>query len=301
MHASAFRWHAAARCAGFRLQCQTSRDPLRRTLTQVKEVRAVVMVPQYGTHQQVNLPAALPEHDYLADLEPLGWMHTQPNELLQMSAQVRAPPLRSSRLMNSAAILRRCSPPHGHCMVAAGFSTEPVSCCSCASQQAAVTLGNNRHSYYAGWFHTATASGCCISKGLLKVVCFYGADPIPTPARAGRGDARQDAGGAQELGRRALHRDHGLVHARVLLADRLQAHPRGVRVGAHQQGRPGRLLPAALREGPDAAVRPVRAPSTSSCFGTCSSNLLSACCPAGPVRDPRASACVHVFPSKLRY
>ena len=51
----------------------------------------MVMVPQYGTHQQVNLPAGLPEHDYLADLEPLGWMHTQPNELLQMSAQVCAP------------------------------------------------------------------------------------------------------------------------------------------------------------------------------------------------------------------
>ncbi|CAL8460792.1 g323 [Coccomyxa elongata] len=54
---------------------------------QVKEIRAVVMVPQYGSHQQVNLPNALPEHDYLRDLEPLGWMHTQPNELLQMSAQ----------------------------------------------------------------------------------------------------------------------------------------------------------------------------------------------------------------------
>ena len=54
----------------------------------MKEIRAVVMVPQYGTHQQVHLPSALPEHDYLHDLEPLGWIHTQPNELLQMSAQV---------------------------------------------------------------------------------------------------------------------------------------------------------------------------------------------------------------------
>ncbi len=49
------------------------------------------MVPQYGSHQQVNLPNALPEHDYLRDLEPLGWLHTQPNELLQMSAQVLLP------------------------------------------------------------------------------------------------------------------------------------------------------------------------------------------------------------------
>ena len=53
----------------------------------VKEVRAVVMVPPWGNHQQVHLPAALPEHEYLADLEPLGWLHTQPNELPQMAPQ----------------------------------------------------------------------------------------------------------------------------------------------------------------------------------------------------------------------
>ena len=47
-----------------------------------------MMVPQHGTHQAINLPTALPEHEYLNDLEPLGWIHTQPNELLQMSAQV---------------------------------------------------------------------------------------------------------------------------------------------------------------------------------------------------------------------
>ncbi|GFY96951.1 pre-mRNA-processing-splicing factor [Actinidia rufa] len=32
-------------------------------------------------------PSALPEHDFLNDLEPLGWMHTQPNELPQLSPQ----------------------------------------------------------------------------------------------------------------------------------------------------------------------------------------------------------------------
>lgn len=52
---------------------------------QVKEVRCVVMPPQWGNHQAVNLPSSLPEHDYLRDLEPLGWLHTQPNELPQMS------------------------------------------------------------------------------------------------------------------------------------------------------------------------------------------------------------------------
>ena len=62
-------------------------------LLQVKEIRSIVMVPQHGTHQAVNLPTALPEHEYLNDLEPLGWIHTQPNELLQMSAQVGLPAL----------------------------------------------------------------------------------------------------------------------------------------------------------------------------------------------------------------
>lgn len=55
---------------------------------QVKEIRCIAMPPQWGTHQQVHLPSALPEHDFLNDLEPLGWMHTQPNELPQLSPQV---------------------------------------------------------------------------------------------------------------------------------------------------------------------------------------------------------------------
>lgn len=61
---------------------------------QVKEIRAIVMPPQHGDHQAVRLPAALPEHDYLGDLEPLGWLHTQPNELTQMAPQVGRPPAR---------------------------------------------------------------------------------------------------------------------------------------------------------------------------------------------------------------
>jgi len=57
------------------------------SLLQVKEIRCIVMVPQWGNHQVVNLPSSLPEHEYLADLEPLGWIHTQPNELPQMAPQ----------------------------------------------------------------------------------------------------------------------------------------------------------------------------------------------------------------------
>ena len=63
---------------------------------QVKEIRCVVMPPQWGNHQTVNLPHNLPEHDYLRDLEPLGWLHTQPNEQPQMAPQVGChSPLRS--------------------------------------------------------------------------------------------------------------------------------------------------------------------------------------------------------------
>eukprot|EP00123_Amoebidium_parasiticum_P018097 comp24100_c1_seq1/m.43515 comp24100_c1_seq1/g.43515 ORF comp24100_c1_seq1/g.43515 comp24100_c1_seq1/m.43515 type:complete len:2277 (-) comp24100_c1_seq1:626-7456(-) len=54
---------------------------------QVYEIRAIVMVPQWGTHQQVHLPGGLPQHEYLKDLEPLGWIHTQPNELPQLAPQ----------------------------------------------------------------------------------------------------------------------------------------------------------------------------------------------------------------------
>ncbi|KAJ1868438.1 hypothetical protein LPJ78_000186 [Coemansia sp. RSA 989] len=54
---------------------------------QVKEIRAIVMVPQWATHLRVHLPDTMPQHDQLSDLEPLGWIHTMPNELQYMSPQ----------------------------------------------------------------------------------------------------------------------------------------------------------------------------------------------------------------------
>jgi len=54
---------------------------------QVKEIRCIVMPPQWGTHQTIHLPHQLPGHQYLKEMEPLGWMHTQPNELPQLSPQ----------------------------------------------------------------------------------------------------------------------------------------------------------------------------------------------------------------------
>ncbi|GAO50212.1 PRP8 pre-mRNA processing factor 8 [Saitoella complicata NRRL Y-17804] len=54
---------------------------------QIKEIRCIVMVPQLGNNQTVKLPHQLPEHDFLLkDLEPLGWLHTQPQETNHLSA-----------------------------------------------------------------------------------------------------------------------------------------------------------------------------------------------------------------------
>ncbi|KAJ2903259.1 pre-mRNA-splicing factor 8, partial [Coemansia aciculifera] len=54
---------------------------------QVKEVHAIVLVPQWATHLQVHLPDRMPSHEYLRELEPLGWIHTMANELSHLSPQ----------------------------------------------------------------------------------------------------------------------------------------------------------------------------------------------------------------------
>lgn len=58
----------------------------------VREVRCIVMVPQIGNHQSVTLPKKLPDNDILKELEPLGWIHTQPNELIQNGVQILPAP-----------------------------------------------------------------------------------------------------------------------------------------------------------------------------------------------------------------
>ena len=55
--------------------------------SEVREVRCIVMVPQVGSHQAVTFPKALPDHPYLKDLQPLGWLHTQPAETSLLSPQ----------------------------------------------------------------------------------------------------------------------------------------------------------------------------------------------------------------------
>ncbi|KAM1010122.1 hypothetical protein TB1_044764 [Malus domestica] len=97
--------------------------------SQVKEIRCIVMPPQWGTHQQVHLPSALPENDFLNDLEPLGWMHTQPNELPQLSPQdiaSHAKMLENTKQWNGEkCIILTCSFTPGSCSLAA-YKLTPV-------------------------------------------------------------------------------------------------------------------------------------------------------------------------------
>lgn len=51
----------------------------------VREIRCIVLPPQVGTAQKVTLPVGNPQHNLLGDLIPLGWIHTQPNELEQLA------------------------------------------------------------------------------------------------------------------------------------------------------------------------------------------------------------------------
>jgi len=86
---------------------------------QVKEVRCVVLVPQVGNHLGVTLPHNLPDHEYLEDLEPLGWLHTQPNEL---------PTLPSGDVVATARILADNKSWDGEKAVVVTCSFTPGSC-----------------------------------------------------------------------------------------------------------------------------------------------------------------------------
>ena len=89
----------------------------------VKEIRCIVMVPQLGTHQGVQLPTQLPQHEHLDDLEPLGWIHTQPNELPHLSPQdatMHARTLQANKSWNAeTSVIITCSFTPGSCSLAA--------------------------------------------------------------------------------------------------------------------------------------------------------------------------------------
>ncbi|KAK2962369.1 putative Pre-mRNA-processing-splicing factor 8 [Blattamonas nauphoetae] len=51
----------------------------------VKEIKAIILPPQIGTHQEVIFPHDLPTRGIPSGLEPLGWIHTQPSELMALA------------------------------------------------------------------------------------------------------------------------------------------------------------------------------------------------------------------------
>jgi len=54
----------------------------------VKEIHCIVMPPQQGGHEVARLPSTPIDHKsnpFLQDMEPLGWIHTQPTETQQLS------------------------------------------------------------------------------------------------------------------------------------------------------------------------------------------------------------------------
>lgn len=77
------------------------------------------MVPQIGTYQSCSMPDYLPEHPYLKDMEPLGWIHTQANEtgqLAALDASMHARLLeRRSDWDNRSAVIGTCSFTQGSC------------------------------------------------------------------------------------------------------------------------------------------------------------------------------------------
>ena len=87
----------------------------------VKEIRAMVMVPQVGSHQSITMPLITPEDggEFLSDLEPLGWIHTQPTELAALSpydcaVHSRMVTENKAWSVDSAAVLT-CAFPPGSC------------------------------------------------------------------------------------------------------------------------------------------------------------------------------------------
>ena len=89
----------------------------------VKEIRCIVLVPQTGSHQNVSLPQQLPEHEYLKELEPIGWIHTQPKDLKIMSpidATMHAKVLNEGQFWNvDTSICLAVTFPSGSCSVTA--------------------------------------------------------------------------------------------------------------------------------------------------------------------------------------
>merc|ERR1712188_100605 len=99
--------------------------------SEVKEIRCIALPPQTGSHQMVNLPLQIPDlkNPALKELEPLGWIHTQPTELPQLAPQdvvvhSRLPSDHKSWDMERCCIMT-CSFTPGSCSLAAYTLTQP--------------------------------------------------------------------------------------------------------------------------------------------------------------------------------
>jgi len=53
----------------------------------VREIHAIVMVPQRGTESHVMFPKLIPDDDTLKEFEPLGWVHSQSHDLEGMTPE----------------------------------------------------------------------------------------------------------------------------------------------------------------------------------------------------------------------
>ncbi|GKF43619.1 pre-mRNA-processing-splicing factor 8A [Tanacetum coccineum] len=83
------------------------------------------MPPQYDTYQQAHFPSALPQHDLLNDLEPLGWMHTQAYDLTQLSPQDLTFHARNKQLDPEKSVVLTCSF-HGHSCLLTAYKLTPA-------------------------------------------------------------------------------------------------------------------------------------------------------------------------------
>jgi pre-mRNA-processing factor 8 len=46
----------------------------------VREIKCIVLVPQTGGRDSVTVPHQMPESEFLKGLEPMGWIHTSPED-----------------------------------------------------------------------------------------------------------------------------------------------------------------------------------------------------------------------------
>ncbi len=94
---------------------------------QIKEIHCIILVPQVGTHKNINLPNKIPDHELLDNLEPLGWLHTQPSELPSLPSidVITHSKLlnNNNKLLGNKSIILTCAFTPGSCSLSANKIT----------------------------------------------------------------------------------------------------------------------------------------------------------------------------------